>query len=91
MKELERKMEAEVRHRMSLEEQLKDAQEELKLVPELKEQLLQTKMALLRRAFHVWQPLSRQVEKGVAAIGLGNLHAVCRDILYEWRRLTTEA
>ena len=48
MKELERKLEAEVRQRISLEEQLLVAEEELKQLPELKEQLLQSKMALLR-------------------------------------------
>lgn len=32
------------------------------------------------------QSFPRQVQKGVAAVQLGNMHAVCRDILFEWRR-----
>mmetsp|Transcript_38389 Transcript_38389/g.47562 ORF Transcript_38389/g.47562 Transcript_38389/m.47562 type:complete len:233 (-) Transcript_38389:142-840(-) len=78
IQDLEQRLGNEVRRRRVLEAQLEEAKEQLKQIPELQEQLFQSKQVLLK-----------QVEKGVAAIGLGNLHAVCRDILSEWRRFTT--
>eukprot|EP00434_Breviolum_minutum_P036292 symbB.v1.2.032152.t2/scaffold3710.1/size51634/2 len=71
LQNLEKELDNEVRRREVAEAQLEDANEQLKLIPELQEQLLQSKL------------------KGVAAVGLGNLHAVCRVILSEWRRHAT--
>ncbi|CAL1169701.1 unnamed protein product [Cladocopium goreaui] len=78
VQDLEQKLDNEVRRRRVLEAQLEEANEQLKQIPELQEQLLQSKLLMLK-----------QVEKGVAAVGLGNLHAVCRVVLSEWRRLAT--
>eukprot|EP00435_Cladocopium_sp_Y103_P057770 s218_g20.t1 len=78
VQDLEQRLDNEERRRRVLEAQLEEANEQLKQIPQLQEQLLQSKLLMLK-----------QVEKGVAAVGLGNLHAVCRVVLSEWRRLAT--
>lgn len=78
LKELEHKLDNEVQRREAVETELQETQERLKKIPELEEALTKQKLLLLK-----------QVQKGVAAVQLGNMHAVCRDILFEWRRFTT--
>ncbi|CAE7341718.1 unnamed protein product [Symbiodinium pilosum] len=76
--ELQEQLRQEVQRRRAVEQELEEAREELKKVPELQAALTESR-----------QTLMKYVEKGLAISGLGNIHAVCRNILHQWRRHTT--